>query len=199
MKHIDRLISLSVLGVLTISFAPLTSAQETDTTVDREAIRTAMQACRDSNEERSDIRDCMKTVREENGLTGRGRRGRGRGNGEFRSNLSDEVKDALKACLDNNEDRDDKKTCAEGILEANGIEKPEGNQGRQGRGRGKGEFRSNLSDEVKDQLKACHENNDEHDDKKECAKEIFEANGIEMPEHAPESRGRRGRGRRGRR
>lgn len=179
MKHIDRLISLSVLGVLTLSFAPLASAEDGDTTVDREAVRAAIRACREDNEDRESRHDCVKGVLDEHGIQHRRRLGRRIRRHHFVRNLSDEVKDELKACRDDNEDRAARRECAKAVFEANGIEKPEGPRGH---GRGHGQFIRNLSDEVKDELQACRDENEDRETRRECAKAVFEANGIEKPE-----------------
>lgn len=90
-----------------------------------------------------------------------------------------EIRTELEACRDNNEDRADRKACADAIFENNGINRPE-------RGpRGDHEDRPALPEGAKEALMACHEDNTDHEGMKACAEAVAEELGFTLPEMGP--------------
>ncbi len=91
---------------------------------------------------------------------------------------------SLEACRDDNEDIDDKKTCAQAIFAEYGVQKPEGH-GRRGQRRGQQDGQKHdIPEDVREDLKACREDNSgDHEAAKACAEEVFSENGLEMPKH----------------
>jgi len=96
MTSAQRLLSLSLMGGLTIAVAPLAGAQGPFADLDdedRTAIRAQLEACRDENEEREDKKACADAVFEDHDIERperHGRRGRGQKVGhKFRSNIND--------------------------------------------------------------------------------------------------------------
>lgn len=107
----------------------------------------------------------------------------------FGQNLTDdqrqEIRADLEACRDNNEDRADRKACADAIFESNGINRPErGPRGDRG-DHGDREDRPALPEGAKEALMACHEDNTDHEDMKACAEVVAEELGFTLPEMGP--------------
>ena len=151
-KMLDRLVSLSIMGVLVFAAAPLASAQDTD--------------ANGSNGPQYHQRG--------RGFGfGRFQRGHRRGHRRaFFQSLPENVQTALTACRENNEDdRAAKRACAKQVLEDNGIEKPE-HKGRRG---GRKAFFNSLPEDVQTALKACRENDqDDRAAKRACVKQALD-------------------------
>jgi|APSaa5957512493_1039668.scaffolds.fasta_scaffold14514_3 hypothetical protein len=165
MTTAQRLLSLSLMGGLTLAVAPLAGAQgpfgDLDDT-DRQAVRTALEACRDNNEEREDRKACADAVFAQYGIEkpeGHGRRGQRRGQHDGqKQDIPEDVREDLKACREDNAgDHEAAKTCAEEVFNENGLEMPE----HRGRGQKIGhKFRSNIVEtcgerENTDEWRAC--------------------------------------------
>lgn len=194
MKCTDRILSLSILGVLLFAFAPAANAQffggddngqrgrgrgfgqrqEFRQSIPQD-VREDLRACRENNEEHEDRKACADAIFEANGIEKpehHGRRGRGHKK-EFFQGLPEDVQDDLRQCREDHEDREDRKACADAILEANGIEKPERPE------------RPQISEEVREELRSCREENEgDREAARACAEQVFEQNGIERPGRA---------------
>ncbi len=177
----QRFLSLSMLGVMALALAPLASAQGLGQDLsdeERQAIRAELEECRDNNEDHEDKRACAEAVFEKFGIEKpehgpRGPRGEGEG---FGADIPEEAREALKACHENNEEHEDKRTCAEAVAEQYDFELPE--HGPRGRGRKIGHmFRSNIDE-------ACGEREDT-DEWKECARESRRGSMGELREDHP--------------
>lgn len=89
----QQLLSLSIMGGLTLAIAPLAGAQGPLLGLDadsRAEIRTELEACRDNNDAHEDRKACVEAVFSANGITTPQHRGRGQKMGhKFRSNISE--------------------------------------------------------------------------------------------------------------
>ena len=141
MKRLDKYVSLSLLGVLTVALVPIASAQGFFGRGQgiSDEVRTQLEECREK-ETREERRECMQALKEENGL----KFGRkfGLRNHANRPEISEEAKGELMACRENNEDREQRHECATAVFEKYGIEPPPfghgQRHGRRGRGMGMG-------------------------------------------------------------
>ncbi len=168
MTTAQRLLSLSLMGGLTLAIAPLAGAQGPFVDLDdddRQAVRTALEACRNDNEEQEDRKSCAEAVFSQYGIEkpeGHGRRGRGRNqrHGQ-KQDIPEEIREELKLCREDNQgDHEAAKACAKEVFSSNDIEMPK----HRGRGQKIGhKFRSNI-------VETCGER-ENSDEWRECAKE----------------------------
>lgn len=173
MTYAQRLLSLSILGALSLAFAPLTSAQTPDTDGEN-PIRAAIQECRDM-ESRDDIRGCLQ------GLISRLQNRVGNRRQETMTrNIPEKAREALRACK-NEETREEKRKCAEEVAGQYDIEPPHhrGKKGgnRDGQGRG-----ANIPEDAREDLRSCKDEKT-REDKKACATAVAEEHGFDLPEH----------------
>lgn len=164
----QKTFSLLLLGGLTLGSIPVAAAEGIVSDEDRQAIRSALLECR-QKETREEKRECVRSVRDQYSdiapnLGRRLRRHRG-----ALKNISEEARDALKECRQN-ETREDKKECAESVAEKYGFELPT----KKGLRKHRMHHRiGRLSDEQKEELRSCREH-DTREEKRACMKEIFE-------------------------
>lgn len=129
MNTAQQTLSLSLLGVMAIAFAPLASAAgfgfgmrdqiDADT-------KAELQACHQDNAgDHEAMKTCADAVFEANGIEKPER--------PERPEISEEAKEALKTCKKNNtEDREAAKACAETVAEQYDIELPQKHMRRRG-------------------------------------------------------------------
>ena len=90
--------------------------------------------------------------------------------------LSDTDREALRAelraCRDQSDDRQVRRSCAKAAFEKYGMQKPKKHINRR-------RFRKNLSEDVRTELKACRDQSDDREVRKACAKQVLENHGIE--------------------
>jgi hypothetical protein len=114
----------------------------------------------------------------------------------FGADLTDEqrqeIRASLEGCREDNSDQEDRKACADAVFSNAGIDAPERgprnrNQGRRGNREGNEnrEPREELPEGAHEALKACHEDNAEHEEKKACAEEVSDQYDFELPEKGP--------------
>ena len=173
MEYTERFISLSLLGALTLAFAPLASAEDgvahfcdrlegerKERCEERRANRQAIRNACEHIDDRAERRICARNEAEERGLDRSDlRRPR-------RHHLSSEIREELKACKQNHDNREDIKACIARVKEAHGIK---GDPKRHLR-----RFFRNASEEVREQLKECREE-DTREEKVACVKRVIEA------------------------
>lgn len=100
------------------------------------------------------------------------------------ADLTDDQRSAIRSDLEeckdlHGDDHEARRTCADGVFASHGVERPE----RHGR-RGNRGPRQDIPEDVREQLKACREDNEgDREAAKACAMPIFEANDIEPPHH----------------
>ncbi|PIQ75737.1 hypothetical protein COU78_04595 [Candidatus Peregrinibacteria bacterium CG10_big_fil_rev_8_21_14_0_10_49_24] len=170
MKMTDRFVSLSILGALVLSAAPAhaeTPNDEEDSR--RDGLFTAIEACIEL-ETLAERRDCVQELRDFAPPPRSEHR-----RGPNLENLPEEIRQAIEECKAL-EDRDAKHECLKTLHDENEDafpKRPEFERGRgdfgdregpgfgRGRGRGKGHgFFRNLSDDAKDALKECRDEED---------------------------------------
>jgi len=181
MEHTERFISLSLLGAMTLAFSPLAFAEGAGSFCDRlegdkkercEERMTNRQNIRGEcgdTEDREAHRDCVRAAAATRGLH-RGDLRRPHARPVHGQNVTDEVKDQLKACKDDNETREDVMACLKAIAEENGLKKP---AHRPGKG-------PNIDSDIRDQLKACKDDNESRADILSCMREIKEENDLKI-------------------
>lgn len=134
-----------------------------DVTISDEA-KAAIKACHESNDaDREAMKTCMNGVKEQYDLPeppmGRGMKFGHRMRGDM-PDISAEAKAAMKACHEQNGDRDAKKTCMEGVKTQYDLPEAPFGRGMKFGHRMRGAFGDSeaLSADARERLKACREN-----------------------------------------
>lgn len=92
--------------------------------------------------------------------------------------IPEEARTELRACKENNETHEDRKTCAEAVAQSHGFELP-AHRGRRGR-RGPPRF-ENLTDEAREDLRACRAE-ETREERRACMEQVKEEHGLERSE-----------------